>query len=73
MLWFPYVKGKKQTLAQIKTLSVKQVAISPIHLSGPVHLEPNENTVYPTGNYDVTAYDFADIQLMHIGNTGTPR
>lgn len=73
MLWFPYVKGKKQTLAQFKTPPVKQVAVSPIHLNGPLNLEPNENTVYPTDNYYFTAYDFADIHLMHIGNTGTPR
>ena len=50
MLWFPYVKGKKQTLAQIKTLSVKQVAVSPMHLNAPLNLEPNENTVYATDN-----------------------
>jgi len=48
MLWFPYVKGKQQTLAQIKTLSVKQAAVSPIPLNGPLNVEPNENTVYPT-------------------------
>lgn len=39
MLWFPYVKGKKHTLSQIKTLSVKQVAVSPIHLNAPIRAQ----------------------------------
>lgn len=65
MLWFPHVKGKNQTLAQIGTPSVKQTGRWFSH--SPLEPKENSDTVH------ATAHDSADIQPRHVGNHRSTR